>query len=88
MSREVYGTIESDRVFHYKYRARIESRLKVKGIFRREEFTQYRYVIERHFIGWRDLTDSGWWYYDRADAEAAANRWLDDRSREHTGYVS
>lgn len=60
----------------YKYRARIESKIRRCGFLWTNKRKFYRYVIERHHMSWDDCM-CGWWTQNRGIAEAEGSRWLD-----------
>lgn len=66
-SREVYAGGDHG----FRYRARIEP---TPSPFRRRP--GFRFIIERHFIGWERRMVSGW-FKDRSRCEGAAHQKLD-----------
>ena len=63
--RKVYARHGTNAAMGYKYRARIEKRNH-----------QYKYVLERYFMAWKDDYTSKW-YTDEPAAVTAANEHLD-----------
>jgi hypothetical protein len=76
--REVYGGGYNPH--GYRYRARIESKDTWRG-------KRFRFVGEQKFMGWRD-SGPGFsgrqsrWFKTIGIAEAAANRWLDEKAHD------
>lgn len=75
--------VQSVQGMGFQYRARVfESKTALLG--RR----CWRYQIERHFIGWRDYGDPSWSFATKPEAEAGANKRLDELSAKPDGeYV-
>jgi hypothetical protein len=59
----------------YKYRARIEHRQRKTWFGFGKVVDEYRYVIERHFVAWKDDFYSRW-FDDQAWVKARADRAL------------
>lgn len=81
--REVGAGHGHDRAMGYRYRARIEHRV-------RRGHDQWRWVGEYHHMAWQDLGifDRGRWRRSREEAEREANVWLDGKEYAPAGeYV-
>ena len=78
-TREVYAGHGHEAAMGYRFRARIEHRIK-RGK------DQWRWVGEYKHVSWRDsgpgITgwDRGRWTRDRVKAESSANCWLDAKA--------
>lgn len=54
LAREVYAGHGHDRAMGYKYRCRIECRTVATWFGLGPEAKRYRYVLEQHFMSWKD----------------------------------
>ena len=85
--RVVYAGHGPDIAMGYKFRARIEDRYRNSWFGFGARVQEFRYVIERHFMGWKDHRVSGWTSC-REDVVQRANERLDEISAKPNGeYV-
>jgi len=73
--REVYARHGVDQAMGFKFRSRVESRVRTLWFGLGKEVTEYRYVIERYYMSWVDCGEGKWG--KEHDAFTCASKILD-----------